>query len=142
MAVVVDASALAAIAFGEPDGQAIADELSDETLIAPTLIDYEMTNIALKKSRKRPHETSKIVIALQAALRLPISRMAVPGAEVLALAARTGLSACDASYLWLAHSRDIQLMTLDEALARAGSSFYRGASLWTHNRSLHKRGPL
>jgi predicted nucleic acid-binding protein len=42
----------------------------------------------------------------------------VPGSAVFALAAETGLSAYDASYLWLARSRDAELVTLDKALAR------------------------
>ena len=121
MAVVVDASAIAAIMFGEPDGSALADELAGETLLAPTLIDFELTNLALKKSRKRPETTSLILMALQAALSLPISRVSVPGMEVFALSARTGLSAYDASYVWVARSRDARLVTLDRALSRASS---------------------
>jgi predicted nucleic acid-binding protein len=121
MPVVVDASAIAAVAFGEPNGRTIAGELAGASLVAPALIDYELANIALKKARKRREEAPVILIALQAALRLPISRVAIPGGEVFALAARTGLSAYDASYLWVARDRDLQLITLDEALARASS---------------------
>lgn len=119
MAVVVDASTIGAIMFGEPDGPALARELEGETLLAPTLIDCELTNLALKKLRKRPDSTPLILASLQAALILPISRVSVPGLEVFALAAKAGLTAYDASYLWLARSRDIHLVTLDSALARA-----------------------
>lgn len=121
MAVVVDASAIAAIMFGEPEGPALAAHLDGETLLAPALLDAELTNIALKKARRRPDAAPQILLSLRAALSLPVSRIAVPGVEVFALAARTALTAYDASYLWLAQSRDAELVTLDAALERRRS---------------------
>ena len=122
MAAVVDASAIGAIVFGEPEGATLAAHLEGETLLAPALIDYELMNLTLKKIRSRPHLISTALVLLDAALKLPLSRVQVPGAQVCALAARTGLTAYDASYLWLAESRDVELVTLDEALARAGAA--------------------
>jgi predicted nucleic acid-binding protein len=118
MAVVVDASAIGAIAFGEPEGPTLAAHLANETLLAPALIDYELANLALKKVRRRSAPIAKVLIGLRAALTLPISRVSVPMLEAFALAERTGLSACDASYLWLARSRDVELVTLDSELAK------------------------
>jgi predicted nucleic acid-binding protein len=118
MLVVVDASAIAAIVFGESEGRTIAAHLEGETLLAPALLDFELTNVALTRARRRPDLSIAIAVSLAAALRLPVSRIAVPGSAVFALAAETGLSAYDASYLWLARSRDAELVTLDKALAR------------------------
>jgi predicted nucleic acid-binding protein len=118
MPVVVDASAIGAIAFGEPDAPTIRAHLAGETLLAPALIDYELMNIAVKKARKRPETAGQLAVGLAAALTLPLSRVAVPGLEVLALAAETGLTAYDASYLWLARSRDVELVTLNKTLGR------------------------
>jgi predicted nucleic acid-binding protein len=118
MAVVVDASAIGAIMFEEPEGATLAAHLDGQTLLAPTLIDLELSNLAVKKARKSPDQVPPIFLSLQAALALPISRIAVPGAEAFALAAETGLTAYDASYLWLARSRDAELVTLDSELAR------------------------
>ena len=118
MAVVVDASAIGAIMFEEPEGATLAAYLDGQTLLAPTLIDLELSNLAVKKARKSPDQLPPIFLSLQAALALPISRIAVPGAEAFALAAETGLTAYDASYLWLARSRDAELVTLDSELAR------------------------
>jgi predicted nucleic acid-binding protein len=118
MHVVVDASALAALAFGEPEGPALHAQLQDETLLAPSLLDFELMAVALKKLRKRPDLAGPIAVSLQAALQLPITRVTIPGLDVLALAKETGLTAYDASYLWLARSRDAELVTLDRALAR------------------------
>jgi hypothetical protein len=38
--------------------------------------------------------------------------------DVFTLAAESGLTAYDASYLWLARTRDAELVTLDVALGR------------------------
>jgi predicted nucleic acid-binding protein len=118
MAVVVDASVLAAIAFDEPEGPTLAAHLEGETLLAPSLIDFELMNLAVTKARRQPDLVDKILISLAAALTVPIARMTVPGPEVFALAMATGLTAYDASYLWLARSRDLELVTLDRALMR------------------------
>jgi predicted nucleic acid-binding protein len=125
MAVVVDASAIAAIAFGEPEGSTIAAHLEGETLLAPALLDVELTNVAVKKVRKRPETLENVTLCLLAALRLPITRVAVPGGEVFAVAQRTGLTAYDACYLWLARARDAELVTLDSTLARLADELRR-----------------
>jgi len=122
MAVVVDASAIGAIMFGEPEGPTLAAHLEGETLLAPSLLDYELANLALKKARRHPENLPQVVTSLQAALALPLSRIHVPGLAVCLLAADTGLTAYDASYLWLARARDAELVTLDAALAKAASS--------------------
>ena len=119
MAVVVDASALGAIMFDEPQAAELTTHLHGQTLIAPALLDFELVNLALKKARRHPQMARQITEALSATLRLAITRVPVPGMELFQLAAATGLTAYDASYLWLARSRDIELVTLDSALARA-----------------------
>jgi predicted nucleic acid-binding protein len=125
MAVVVDASAVGAIMFGEPEGETLTAHLEGETLLAPRLLDYELVNLALKKARKHPTSLPAIVVSLRGALKLPISRVDVPGFDVFRLAAETGLTAYDASYLWLARLRDAELVTLDRNLARAAESRQR-----------------
>jgi len=117
MAVVVDASAVAAIAFGEPDGHTLVAHLMGETLLAPTLLDYELANIAWKKSRAHPDAAPLIQAALDAATRLRIARVPVPAVDLLRVARETRLTAYDAAYLWLARTRDAELVTLDRALA-------------------------
>lgn len=122
MAVVVDASALGAIMFDEPESAELRAHLEGETLLAPALLDYELSNLALNKIRRRPQTVAAALAVLDAALKLPISRVAVPAVEVSALAARTGLTAYDASYLWLATTRDVELVTLDGPLATAAAA--------------------
>lgn len=117
MAVVVDASALGAMAFGEPEGHTVAAHLMGETLLAPTLIDYEIASIARKKARAHPELAAQIQAALDAASRLRIERVPVPAVALLRLARETKLTVYDAAYLWLARTRDAELVTLDRRLA-------------------------
>jgi predicted nucleic acid-binding protein len=119
MAVVVDASAVGAIAFGEPEGHTLAAHLMGETLLSPTLLDYEIASIASKKARAHPGVAPHIHAALEAAGRLRIQRVPVPATELLRLARETKLTVYDAAYLWLARTRDAELVTLDRRLADA-----------------------
>ena len=121
MILAVDASAVAALVFGEPEGNDMANYFQDETLVAPTLIDFELANIGLKKIRRSPERMAEIVIALKRAEGMKINRVAVPAVEVLKLASDTGLSAYDAAYLWVAISKDAELVTLDNRLARVNA---------------------
>src|SRR5262245_49770669 len=116
MPAVVDASAIAAIVFGEPEGQALVDHLDGETLLAPKLLDLELTSIALKKMKRYPDQRGEIISALHAGLMMRIDRRDVPGGEVLELAWNSGLTAYDAAYLWLSRAHDAELVSLDKSL--------------------------
>jgi predicted nucleic acid-binding protein len=118
MLVVVDASAAAAVIFGEPEGATIAAHVRDDTLIAPPLVDYELANVCWTKVRRSPERRAELLTAFTTMKAIPITRVAVDIAEVLELALRTGLTIYDAAYLWLAMSRDVELVTLDKELAR------------------------
>ena len=118
MTIVVDASAIAAVVFGEPDGRTVAAHVDGERLIAPSLIDYELASVACKKLRRHPGLAPEIFAAVARLQSLPITRLPAPIGDVVALAAETGLTAYDAAYLWLALSQDAELVTLDDQLAR------------------------
>ena len=62
---VVDASALAAIAFAEPGADAVIDEIDGHRLHAPTLVVFELMNVAWKRSRKQPAAASLFLDALE-----------------------------------------------------------------------------
>jgi predicted nucleic acid-binding protein len=50
--VVVDASAYAAIVFGEPEAAPVAQVLDGATVFAPPLLKFELASAALKKMRR------------------------------------------------------------------------------------------
>jgi predicted nucleic acid-binding protein len=116
---VVDASALGALLFGEPEAEAVAKRLSDARLAAPALLPFELANIALKKIKRHPDLREALLTAFGHAERMAIDIMAVDHDSVINLAERRGLTAYDASYLWLARVLDAELVTLDRGLANA-----------------------
>lgn len=119
---VVDASALAALLFGEPEGESVAGRLGDARLAAPALLSFELANICLIKSRRHPERQAALAAAFLLRGRLAADEMAVDHDGALALAASTGLTAYDASYLWLARRLRADLVTLDRQLAQAYAS--------------------
>jgi predicted nucleic acid-binding protein len=116
---VVDASALAALLFGEPDAALVAERLGAGRLVAPALLDFELANICLTKLRRHPAQREAILRGFALRGRMAIDLVAVDQREVVATAESTGLTAYDASYLWLARRLGAGLVTLDRQLATA-----------------------
>jgi predicted nucleic acid-binding protein len=119
---VVDASALAALLFGEPEAEAVAGRLAGARLFAPTLLGYELANVCLIKSRRHPEQRAALRSAFKLRDRLAVEEVAVDHYAALELAAATGLTAYDASYLWLARRLGADLVTLDKQLAKADAA--------------------
>lgn len=116
---VVDASALAAILFNEPEGDAVESELAGHRLLAPTLLPYEMSSVCLKKLRQHPKDRDAILARFRKLPRIPIDLRNVDSAAVVEVARLLNLSAYDASYLLLARQNRAELVTLDGELAGA-----------------------
>jgi predicted nucleic acid-binding protein len=122
--VVVDASALFALAFGEPEGTLVSRRMASEPLHAPSLILLELTNATLNRCRREPPRAPGFTEALMRALAVPITLYDVDAAGVLRVALATGLSAYDASYLWLAGHLAVELVTLDRRLQTAAATYH------------------
>jgi predicted nucleic acid-binding protein len=118
---VVDASALGTLVFGEPGAETVAGRLSKATLVAPQLLWFELASIAFKKGAKHPGRMDRIRAAFQMAGRLVIEILSVDHIEIIDLAAQTGLTTYDASYLWLARNTGGELVTLDKRLLKASA---------------------
>ena len=118
---VVDASALAALLFGEPEAEQIAGRLTAARLVAPALLGFELANVCLIKCRRHPGQNDTLRTAFALRSRMQVEEIAVDQDESLALAATTGLTAYDASYLWLARRLDAELVTLDRQLGKAAA---------------------
>jgi predicted nucleic acid-binding protein len=118
---VVDASAVAALVFGEPEAEAVAKVLEGARLAAPSLLDFELANVCLVKMRRHPGQREALRAAFRLAPRLAVEIVAVDHAAAVDLAEATGLTAYDASYLWLARALGGELVTLDRKLTAAAS---------------------
>jgi predicted nucleic acid-binding protein len=119
---VADASALAAILFGEPAAETVAAEIGEAQLVAPALLAFELANVCLIKCRRHPEQREKLLAAYTLRARFGVREIAVDHAGALELAETAGLTAYDASYLWLARRLKIPLVTLDKALNRAAQT--------------------
>ena len=118
--VVVDASAVAAILFGEETAEDIVERL-DGSELAPSLLPYEIISVARGKVRRGGASAEAVVIGLGAFARMHIAFHEPDSLAIFRLAVRTGLTAYDAAYLWLAGSLSAALVTLDEKLERAAA---------------------
>lgn len=114
---VVDASAVSALLFGEPKAARVAEAAKGFRLSAPTLLDYEVSSVCLKKIRLHPEHRGALLSAYHLLPRLPVDRYRVDAEATIQLAEETGLSVYDACYLWLARNLRAELITLDRRLA-------------------------
>ena len=113
---VVDASALAAIAFAEPAAESVIDAIDGHRLHAPTLVVFELMNVAWKRAKKQPAATALFLEALDVLEGLGLRFRGIDQGEVVRLGLATGLTAYDATYLWLSRALGMPLVTLDKKL--------------------------
>ena len=119
---VIDTSAIAAIAFEEAEAGDVLPRLTGHELLAPALLYFELANTCLKKlKREPPASRGTILNQYKLAQRLPVKMHEIDFAEVVPLGEQHNLSAYDASYLWLARSLGIELVTLDDKLNKAAA---------------------
>ena len=116
---VIDASALAAMLFGEPDAEDVLEQVRGCTLAAPTLLPFEITSVCLKKLRRHPAQRAGLLRAFGMMVQMGIADTTVDFREVLLLSERKRLTVYDAAYLWLARRLGADLVTLDRQLAAA-----------------------
>lgn len=115
---VIDASAIAAVLFDEPESAPVVAG-SGDTLLAPRLLHYEIASVCTTKLAREPANAKLILSRYRLLASLDIE-LADPDWETLPLLARQwALSAYDAAYLQLALARNAPLVTLDARLASA-----------------------
>lgn len=113
----IDCSLLASALFMEPTSGDAQATLRDWDLHAPTLIGYELANVALKKGSSGGDALA--ADALAGFRSLDIELHSVDFSEMLVLARRYLLTAYDAAYLWLAAELRTPLATFDRRLGEA-----------------------
>jgi predicted nucleic acid-binding protein len=118
---VIDASAVAAILFGEPDADELVSRVQGHVLLAPMLLPVEVASVCVKKCRRHPFLRDRLLAAFGLIGQLDITRAEVDLHAAIALAREMRLSLYDACYLWLAQRFRADLVTLDRALAHAAT---------------------
>ncbi len=119
---VVDASAVAALLFGEPSAEKILQRLGGATLVAPSLMRYEVGSVCLKKLDRYGDQSEALLEALGLLDSIEIQEMDVTIVEAARLAADRSLTIYDAAYLEVAQRRGLPLATLDDRLRHAAIS--------------------
>lgn len=117
-ATVVDASAVAAVLFDEPEAAPIVASIAGK-LIAPTLLRYELASVCTTKLTRHPARAAEIHARYQLLDKLDIEYFEPGWPPLPILARRWALSAYDAAYLQLALASHAALVTLDARLAAA-----------------------
>ncbi|HEY3130564.1 MAG TPA: type II toxin-antitoxin system VapC family toxin [Acidobacteriota bacterium] len=116
---VIDASALAAIVFAEPEADRVVAQVRGYSLAAPALLPFEIASVCLKKVRRYPKKRPQLLAAIRMMEMMEISQTEVDLQEAVLLAEERQLTVYDAAYLWLARRLGSELVTLDEKLAKA-----------------------
>lgn len=115
---VVDASAVAAVVFDEPEAAPVIASISG-VLVAPTLVRYELASVCVTKAIRQPHRADEIQRRYRLLDDLAIRLFEPDWAALPSLAIRWQLSAYDAAYLQIALAQKAGLVTLDARLAAA-----------------------
>ena len=116
--IVVDASAICAVLFDEPERAEAVASLCGKTPYAPCLLDHEIASVALKKRRRGwPTESLDLALADYSEWKIELRPCDFMGQYELAV--RYGLTSYDAAYLWLAAELRAPLATFDAQLAKA-----------------------
>ena len=118
---VVDASVIAAIAFSEERRDRAERLIGDDDMYAPFLLRYELISIARRKITEEPSKRQDIMDGLGMAMALPVRLVEVSYPDVLELALAHRLSTYDASYLYVAMTGGMKLVTFDQRLQAAAA---------------------
>lgn len=117
--IVVDASTIAAVIFNEPGSEIVSSTLEKNVLMAPSLLPYEIANVALKKIETYPDQNVQLYDILKLFDNMLIDYVQIPAAGMVDVANQTDLSSYDAAYLWLSLELRVPLVTLDKELNTA-----------------------
>ena len=116
--VVVDCSVLSAVLWAEPAAAQALAQLSGRSLHAPSLLRYELANVARNKARSGvPPDVARA--GLDAFAEQKVVLREIEPARLFDVAQRLSLTAYDAAYLCLAEELRAQLITFDQRLAEA-----------------------
>lgn len=115
---VVDASAVAAVLFDEPEAAPVIAGVTG-SLLAPGLLRYELASVCASKLRNEPKLARLTLQRYRLLAGLDIQFVDSDWDALPLLARQWDLSAYDAAYLQLALKRKAPLVTLDARLAGA-----------------------
>jgi predicted nucleic acid-binding protein len=127
MKVVIDTSALLAVALDEPEKSRLVAATQETTLLAPAVLPFEIGN-ALSAMVKRGRLTAEQALdVLSVADGIAVQMVAVDLPAALEMACEAGIYAYDAYFLQTAATLNCPLLTLDQSMRRLAEA--RGIAL-------------
>ncbi len=127
---VLDASVTLSWAFEDevtPEADSVLERLRTKSAFVPPIWPFEVTNGLVVAERKGRITLNDAITFLSSLRHLPISIFLgffeIPLEQLARVAQDTGLSAYDASYVYLAKLQHLPLATLDKSLAHAARSY-------------------
>lgn len=107
--------------FAEPGSETLAQQLEGRHLLAPTIMPYEVANALWVKVRRDWEQRDALIAQFRDFLGVSVESCDVDLEAVARFGLEHGLTAYDASYIWLALSRRAGLVTLDRQMAHVAS---------------------
>ena len=118
MDILIDASALMPILINEPEKGKIVNLTRNCTLLAPSILPYEIGN-ALTRLKKRNILTEQnIIMAFKDFEKIPLRLLDISIENALKLACKYMIYAYDAYYLEAANELNLPLLTLDISMKK------------------------
>jgi predicted nucleic acid-binding protein len=117
--VVVDASAVAALLLNEPSASRIGKALEERSIVAPSLLAYEVANVAVRKIQLYPEQAEGIRKAMVLLDQLVFDYVQISPHALVESAEASRLTSYDAAYLYLSRELGLPLLTMDKALRTA-----------------------
>jgi predicted nucleic acid-binding protein len=122
---VIDASALAALLFSEPDAEAVVAAIGADTLAAPKLLPFEIASVCRKKLQTYPEQRAALWAGYDLLDQIAIQLVDPVLRHAIELAEQSRLTVYDAVYVQLALDLDADLVTLDQAVQKAHRALKR-----------------
>lgn len=122
MAIVVDTTVGIAVLLDEPAKARILELTTDEELVAPASLPWEVGNACSAMFKRRRLTEDQALAALRAFDLMGIRLDEVPLAAAVRLCASLRIYACDAYMIECARSVGAPLLTLDRGLVHAARS--------------------
>jgi predicted nucleic acid-binding protein len=122
MVIVVDTSVFLAVAFMEPERNAIIAATSGHEAVAPDILPYEMGNALVSMVRKGALHEDSIQPAWETLCQFAVLLRPVDIGMALDMAIKCRIYAYDAYFLACASSMRAPVLTLDKTMQRAARS--------------------
>ena len=121
---VIDSSLVIAFLFHEENAHQAELRMEGRALHAPALIDLEVANACRNRIRSKLVTFDAARDSLDDFLQFDMTRHDIDIRATFDLASRFGITAYDASFLWLAHHLAAPLATFDAALGAAATQYF------------------